>query len=71
MGLLVGVGGCILLPLEGDSEAERCWGRRVDVSGKGIRGVSEGKAWHVLEQRGQSGWRRGRVGEVSAGFRSC
>ena len=40
MGLLVGVGGHILLPLEGDSEAERCRGEACGSQWEGHRGGS-------------------------------
>ena len=43
MGLLVGVGGHILLPLEGDSEAERCRGEACGSQWEGHRGGQRGK----------------------------
>lgn len=33
--------------------------------------ISKGKAWHVLEQQGQCGWKRVSKGKATQGFEGC
>jgi len=55
---------CLTVTLQREVPGEGVW----MSGGKALGGgVSEGKAWHVLEQRGQSGWSRASEGMRGGG----